>query len=35
MVIVTLQKGKSIGCNCCVELPPVQFQTPKNWTNWC
>ena len=26
MVVITLQRGKCIGCNYCVELAPKQFQ---------
>jgi len=29
MVIVTLQRGKCIGCNYCVEMAPAQFQMSK------
>lgn len=29
MVIITLQRGKCIGCNYCVELAPAQFQMSK------
>ena len=29
MVVVTLQRGKCIGCNYCVELAPEQFQMSK------
>ena len=29
MVVITLQRGKCIGCNYCVELAPRQFQMSK------